>query len=190
MKEINAVLESSISNYRSSGESMVLSQTVKIPFELTAGPNPLPEVGPLPLAARPGAKVNGRWVVLQDWSQCSQACGGGKQFLQRMCVPPQNGGENCEGEPLLVKECNTNPCPNVIASETETSANPTTIKMQKLSSRPLRFETCVIREGDLDLGLEGQGFAMMPKFPVRVILNNKTLSIFTMPVCNSLYFLI
>ena len=40
----------------------------------------------------------------------------------------------------------------------------------------------MVKEGDLDLGIEGQGFAMMPKFPVRVILNNKTLSVFTLPV--------
>jgi len=41
---------------------------------------------------------------------------------------------------------------------------------------------CVIREMDLDLGIEGQGFAILPKYPVRVILNNKTLSIFSTPV--------
>ena len=140
MKEITRVMETSYLNYQSSGESMVLSKEVKIPFELTQGQAPIPENGPPPLAAKAGARVDGRWVILQDWSQCTQACGGGKQYLQRMCVPPQNGGNPCDGETLLVKECNTNPCPNVINSVTEAPANPTTIKMQKLSSRPLRYE--------------------------------------------------
>lgn len=139
MQSIFDIVQTIKIDYHSSGESMVISKEIKIPFELTAGEAPIAECGDK-LAAKNGSKVDGRWVILQDWSQCSQACGGGKQFLQRMCVPPQNGGNNCEGEPLLVKDCNSQPCPMVINSETEAPANPTTIKMQQLSSRPLRYE--------------------------------------------------
>lgn len=181
MAQITEVLRSVKSNYKSTGESVVLSQEIKLPFQINAGKTPIPEDGLPSWIAKNGSRIDGRWVILQDWSQCTQACGNGKQFLQRMCVPPQNGGHACEGEAIQVKECNTHPCPNIIQTETEAPANPTTIKMQKLSSRPLKYEICVVKEGDLDLGIENQGFAMMPKFPVRVILNNKTISIFTTP---------
>ena len=128
------------------------------------------------------AALNGRWVILQDWSQCTVACGGGKQYLQRMCVPPQNGGKPCDGETILSKDCNIMPCPNVIQREAESAANPTMIKMQKLWSRPQRYEVCIIKEGDMDMLFSDEEYAFPPRFPVRVILNNRTLSIFTTPV--------
>ena len=134
------VLEEIPITYKGLGESVVLSQEVKLPFTIIAGPTPLSETGLPQLAAKPGAKIGGKWVILQDWSQCTQVCGGGKQYLQRMCVPPQNGGTPCEGEPIMIKLCNPQPCPNVITTEKETAANPTIIKMLALSSRPLRNE--------------------------------------------------
>jgi len=33
--------------------------------------------------------VDGHWVVLQDWTQCSVLCGEGVQFQQRICIPPK-----------------------------------------------------------------------------------------------------
>lgn len=182
MKIIFSLLQNTKSNYKSTGDSLVISQEIKLPFQINAGNPPIPENGLPTWVTKNGSKIDGRWVILQDWSQCTQICGGGKQFLQRMCVPPTNGGTPCDGETIMVKDCNTQACPNVIETEKEGAANPTTIKMQQLSSRPLRYEICVVKEGDLDLGIEDQGFAMMPKFPVRVILNNKTLSIFSTPV--------
>lgn len=40
---------------------------------------------------------DGAWVVLQDWTECTLACGGGKNYLHRMCVPPVGGGKPCMG---------------------------------------------------------------------------------------------
>ena len=78
--------------------------------------------------------------MLQDWSQCTVACGGGKQYLQRMCVPPRNGGLKCDGENILSIDCNTQPCPNIVEHESDGESNPTSIRMQKLWSRPQRYE--------------------------------------------------
>jgi len=44
---------------------------------------------------------DGKWVILKSWSGCTLGCGGGKSYLQRMCVPPENAGKPCEGEPIL-----------------------------------------------------------------------------------------
>jgi len=85
--------------------------------------------------------MDGKWVIIQDWSQCSMACNGGKQFLQRVCIPPKSGGDQCEGEPVLERHCNTFPCPNVIKREVKlkTTRNPI-IRVQRLSNRFLRYE--------------------------------------------------
>ena len=127
------------------GESVLISKEVSLPFTISAGSSPLPEVGSPAPSIQPGSRIDGRWVVLQDWSQCTQACGGGKQYLQRMCVPPQNGGLPCDGDTLLVKSCNEQQCPNVITTEKEGPANPTVMKMQQISSRPLRYEVYFIK---------------------------------------------
>ena len=105
-----------------------------------------------------------------------------------MCVPPQNGGKPCDGELILSKDCNVLPCPNVIEHESEGEANPTMLKMQKLWTRPQRYEVCIIKEGDMDMLLDDGDYAYPPRFPVRVILNNRTLSVFTTPV-QFIYFL-
>jgi len=187
MKTIFGLLENTKQNYQSTGDSLVVSQEIQLPFQINGGKPPIPEYGLPNWISRNGSKIDGRWVILQDWSQCTQICGGGKQYLQRMCVPPQNGGIPCDGDTMLVKDCNTQVCPNVIETTKEGPANPTSIKMQQLSSRPLRYEICVVREGDLDLGITDQGFAAMPKYPVRVILNNKTISIFSTPSYDNVY---
>jgi hypothetical protein len=64
-------------------------------------------------AKKGGSLTDGYWIVLQMWSQCTLKCGGGKSFLQRMCVPPKDGGKPCEGEAILSKDCNKQPCPGV-----------------------------------------------------------------------------
>ena len=122
----------------------MLNQEVNLPFDFPTNPQPpLPEKGEQnqQLIAKNGAKNDGKWIILQDWSQCSLACGGGKQYLQRMCIPPQNGGAPCVGQSVMERKCNTHPCPNIITHETKQSENlPTVVKMQQISSRPQRFE--------------------------------------------------
>ena len=103
---------------------------------------------------------DGKWVVIHDWSQCSRACGGGKSFQQRMCIPPVGGGRICFGESIIEKHCNEQPCPSTIIDNmgggsggtsgsdsvlTTTTASPQ-IRVQQLSNRIQRFTPCVVKE--------------------------------------------
>lgn len=132
---------------------------------------------------------DGYWILLQDWSTCSQKCGGGKQFQHLMCVPPKNGGKPCEGENVRERTCNNHPCPAVHEAtkifpkegEKEVMEKPI-IKMMPISSRPLRYDKCHLKEGDAiytkwDVNL---GFNDNPnKIPTRLVMNEKTLSLYT-----------
>jgi hypothetical protein len=140
--------------------------------------------------------VDGYWVVLQEWTQCSLKCGGGTSTLQRMCVPPKNGGKNCDGQSVLTRPCNTQPCPSVSTTGQIQSNNTFVmkpiIKVLPFSSRPQRFSKCIIKEADLMLTQESD--QMTPQdnplikassnalptiqVPVRVVMNNKTFTIF------------
>jgi len=143
-------------------------------------------------------KSDGYWIVLQNWSQCTLKCGGGKSYLQRMCVPPKNGGKPCQGDQIISKDCNTNPCPklekkfHIINSNNSTILKPI-IKIMPFSSRPQRYSKCVIKEGDIlytknykskkneyttDLGGENPDCVEGEKIPIRVVMNNRTISLF------------
>lgn len=56
---------------------------------------------------------DGNWIILQNWTQCSLLCGGGKSYLHRMCIPPKAGGKPCKGNAVLIRECNKQICPTV-----------------------------------------------------------------------------
>ena len=84
-------------------------------------------------------KIDGKWVVLQDWSSCTLACGNGSQTLHRFCIPPSDGGMACEGQGVVNRSCNTQACPNVRVVVEEKVA-PTRIKMMRISKRPQRYE--------------------------------------------------
>jgi hypothetical protein len=132
------------------------------------------------------------WMTLQDWSQCDLACGGGKSTLHRMCVPAKGSTlQNCEGPSVLTRECNTQPCPdlmniNQMVKNTETLKP--IIRVMPFSNRPQRYTKCVIKESDLMLHTEKNDDAKAAvgvnfktgdvQIPTRVIMNNKTLSIF------------
>ena len=142
MDALEKILEMTPQKYQSSGESLIISPEIKIPFLISAGSSPLPENGlPVLGEVKPGSRVDGRWVILQDWSQCTQACGGGKQYLQRLCIQPQNGGNNCIGDPILARNCNEQSCPNVIQTEKQAITDlPPIISMRQISNKALRFE--------------------------------------------------
>jgi len=84
-------------------------------------------------------KIDGKWMILQDWSTCTLACGGGTQTLHRLCIPPSDGGSPCEGTSIVNRSCNTEPCPNVRVVVDEKVA-PTRVKMLRISERPQRYE--------------------------------------------------
>jgi hypothetical protein len=142
--------------------------------------------------------VDGYWIVLQDWTQCSLKCGGGTSTLQRMCVPPKNQGVPCEGAPVLTRPCNPQPCPNVYGTDLLHANNSTRVmspivKVMPFSTRPQRYSKCIIKESDLmftkdNERIEDQGNPLLrtdpnklPKMqiPVRVVMNNQTLTIFS-----------
>lgn len=90
--------------------------------------------------------IDGYWIVLQDWSQCNMKCGGGTSTLQRVCVPPKNGGAPCQGDLVINRSCNTEPCPNVYESTQHNPDSniqnivlPPTVKVMTFSSRPQRY---------------------------------------------------
>ncbi len=139
--------------------------------------------------------TDGYWLTLQDWSQCTLKCGGGKSYLQRMCVPPKNGGKPCEGKAIIERDCNKQPCPKIEATKMKNTNNTQTlkaiVKIMPFSTRPQRYTKCVIKEGDMmytkDLNEKDQLTSHMGQkptdmekvqVPVRVVLNNRTVTLF------------
>jgi hypothetical protein len=151
--------------------------------------------------------VDGYWILLQDWSQCDRACGGGKSTLHRMCVPPKNGGKACEGEPIQTKVCNQQPCPDLMGNQANNGANngaynganngannnntqvslKPVVKVLPFSNRPQRYTKCVIKESDLMLfqnheklinPLKTVSAVDMIQIPTRTVMNNRSVTIF------------
>ncbi len=150
------------------------------------------------VSKKKNSAIDGYWIVLQNWSQCTLKCGGGKSFLQRMCVPPKNGGKPCLGESIVEKDCNTHPCPKVGKTTESLKRNNTRIlkplvKIMSFSNRPQRYSKCVIKEGDMlynkvseekdqSLSFGGGQKPEDPdtvKIPVRLVMNNRTITIFS-----------
>lgn len=132
--------------------------------------------------------ADGYWVLLQDWSSCSKKCGGGEQYQQLMCVPPKAGGKPCEGKAFRSKPCNQQPCPSIMEAEKvlpkkgRETLNKPIVKMMPISSRPLRYDKCHLKEGDAIFTKykKGVGINDNPmKVPSRVVMNDKTVSIYT-----------
>ena len=144
--------------------------------------------------------TDGYWITIQNWSQCNLKCGGGTSTLQRMCVPPKAGGKDCEGEAIITKSCNTQPCPGVsgtgqkfMENENVTVKNPI-MKSLPFSEHPQRYVKCKIKESDLfvflnvsDKMFDAQSIFKRKEmkdqtsveFPVRAIMNNQTVSLYT-----------
>lgn len=134
--------------------------------------------------------VDGYWILLQNWTQCSLKCGGGVSTLQRMCVPPKHGGNPCEGEAVMTKKCNEQPCPDVIEIHGRNETNKVTLapvtKVMEFMHRPQRFIKCLVKESDLLFDLvDLNKIDNTPtetidsvQTPVRLVMNNQTIAIF------------
>ena len=133
---------------------------------------------------------DGYWVVISEWSQCSLKCGRGETVLQRMCVPPKGDGKPCIGESIVKAPCNTQPCPIVskmtgaVANTNSTEYMEPTVKVMTFSDRPQRYTKCIIKESDLlysvmldDEDAKNHKMSTLT-IPARVVMNNKTISIF------------
>ncbi|RUS87810.1 hypothetical protein EGW08_004409 [Elysia chlorotica] len=55
--------------------------------------------------------VDGVYLDWSPWSDCSVSCGGGHQWRNRTCQPPEHGGQDCAGPDNVTQDCNTQPCP-------------------------------------------------------------------------------
>jgi hypothetical protein len=119
-----------------------------------------------------------RWINLQDWSTCTLACGGGTQTLHRYCLKIPEGTD-CEGEAIITRPCNSQPCTNVTDEVIDTQLLPTQIRIVPVSMRPQKYKKCEIKEEDLDIIRYDIGnLRIPPRIPSRVIMNNQTLTIF------------
>jgi len=106
-----------------------------------------------------------------------------------MCVPPKNGGKQCVGDSVIVKSCNRQKCPSVgnmlrlmnkneKDDQAEEERKPL-VKVAPFSSRPQRYVKCKIREGDAFLTNINPETKEVMKQPIRMLLNNNTLSIYS-----------
>jgi hypothetical protein len=142
--------------------------------------------------------LDGYWVLLQDWTQCTLKCGGGQQFQQLMCVPPKEGGKPCQGTAIRTRPCNTQACPQVqtlqkavsplAPGKADNSTLAPIIKMMAVSKRPQRYEKCLIKETDVLMekdDLSTQNMPIKPRVPVRLVMNDKTISAYVDDTLNN-----
>ena len=82
----------------------------------------------------------------------------------------------------MTRECNTQPCQAPVHELPNREEAQPILKVSQLTTRKQRFTACVIKEGDLEWMREDMQMPegiKKPRFPVRVVLNNMTLSVFT-----------
>ena len=129
---------------------------------------------------------DGYWILLNDWSQCSLKCGGGKRFQQWMCVPHKAGGKPCKGKSVRTRSCHTQRCPGVSITQKafKTTKNNSVLKpiwkTLPFSNRPQRYIKCQIRESDVLFKSSDPKYTKKDpvKIPARLVMNNHTLSLF------------
>lgn len=128
---------------------------------------------------------DGYWITILDWTQCSLKCGGGVSTFQRMCVPPKQGGKPCDGLSILTKPCNVQPCPQVKELKhfrknmTQAASQKPVVKIMAFSDRPQRYTKCIVKESDMMYTkILTEKAQENIQLPVRIVMNNKTISIF------------
>merc|ERR1712032_250107 len=131
-----------------------------------------------------GPPQDGYWLLLQDWSPCSKKCGGGESWQQWQCVPPKHGGKKCVGKSIRKKKCNTSKCPHPdtvkkMHHHAKTKIQKPIVQIAPFSNRLQRYEKCVLKEVDAHITTFNEKKASKEKkIPVRVVMNNSTLTIF------------
>jgi len=129
-----------------------------------------------------------RMIVLNDWSECTLSCGGGKSYLQLMKVMKNTSpdAQDCKTkDSIMTRDCNMQPCPSVAAIEktvktekaAEVVAANATVKMMSISARPQRYDKCHLKEGDSLMMKKDDSikeFTNYPLVPVRIVMNDKT----------------
>ncbi len=150
--------------------------------------------------------IDGYWVVMKEWSECTLKCDGGKQYQRLLCIPPKNNGKPCQGDPVNIRPCNVNPCPKEISldfffsnstyennilnfsdvvsdsKENKYFEEEIILKYLPLINRPLEYDKCKLKESDalwLNDEFNNDYYSNSPKVPVRMIMNEFAISIFT-----------
>jgi len=141
-----------------------------------------------------------KMIILQDWTPCNLACGGGLSFLQLMKVDAKEGGKPCKtNDTILKRECNSHACPTQaqitgINSEIKKLQDLRTqnnkilsVKTVRISNRPQRYDKCYLKETDAlmekrdDISLQTLSTNVsknleFPLIPVRLVMNDKTIT--------------
>jgi hypothetical protein len=141
-----------------------------------------------------------KMIILQDWTPCNLACGGGNSFLQLMKVEAKEGGKACKTKDTILKRaCNTHACPTQaqitgINSELKKLQDLRTqnnkaieVKTVRISNRPQRFDKCHLKETDAlmekkdDVSLQALNASVskileFPLIPIRLVMNDKTIT--------------
>ena len=98
-----------------------------------------------------------------------------------MCVPPKDGGKPCQGEEIKRRPCNTQPCPDinyVMNQKNTTEIRKPIVKIGRFSDRFQRYSKCQIKENDAYLATYDPVIKGDNRYPIRVIMNNSTISVF------------
>ena len=134
------------------------------------------------------SKIDCSMIVLHPWTPCTLSCGGGNNFLQLMKIPAQKGGKECQNsESIRKRECNMQACPTVSNMKAITQGNTTTtsimssatVKMMSISSRPLRYDKCHLKEGDALIeknDASTKDFSTKPMIPIRIVMTDRTIA--------------
>lgn len=91
------------------------------------------------------------------------------------------------GQAVLAKTCNEMPCPEPADEKKKPKLLDPMIRVVPISNRFQRFEMCIVKEGDLLIQMPYSKGGHMLELPVRVILNNRTISIFSTSKYNNIY---
>merc|ERR1712084_111572 len=130
-----------------------------------------------------GTKTDGRWVVLQDWSQCSLAC---------------------VGQSIRKRACNVQPC-STLKNKDEPPIkfqNPV-VRMMPLTQRPTRYDKCNLKESDVFAVLQPKSSTLSDqlsidknylmsdeatKIPARVVMTQKSIAVYKNENLDSMVF--
>ena len=129
--------------------------------------------------------LDGKWIILQDWTQCSVVCGDGVQYQQRICIPPKVHGAPCQGKAVLQKVCHRVKCPETrntdLVPDTSTIGpliRHTIITSAPISTKPLRSEYCQIKETFALLIVKDLETKDKSQILIRLVMNLNTVSAF------------
>lgn len=128
-------------------------------------------------------KIDGYWILLSDWSECTLKCGGGSKYQQWMCIPPKRGGKACIGKSIRIQPCGRKPCPNIggigtlakLALKNEV-AKPI-YKLLPFTNRPQRYVRCSVKEQDVLYKTYDNELREI-KMPSRIVMNNRTITLY------------